>query len=1082
MEKVRLNHRRLPDSVIHHLSNRDAALWVGRGFDGPGEITAVCDLIQLPWRMVLCESQQGDFARAVESLTQSSDDQFNRVRGFIHLVASNPEGLALPPRALPVLLLNGRADATDASESSKRAGMGQMLRRLNMLNMLVTAKPASLLVLTTGEEEQIGQLVELWKDGFRSLLSVVSTSAADGERIDTWLSQPGSPPAVDFCLLPVVEFARELVSRVRLEIPEERVVVRMRASEHKTIDLDITQCELPEQPLLDRYDIIRANDLRILQPEDLSESQFTAFFDKTLKSWAPYGAGLPWERSPEPRRKTIDALRRLERSGSEHNRLLYIPSESGAGGTTLARSIAFSAASEGFPTLVAKSLKFQPDATETKSFLFRVLQQFQASLRAAASSDSTVIADEDSQEIPWLVVFDVQHWEGREAELRNFMAELTRSGRSVVILAVTGPEVSEEFSNSAWSEQLEVISHVLDQEDALDLGNHLNRFLKPLGKEKAHSEWQRFFETHRPNISTSVASFWIALEFWLKGHLDLSESVQSWLYRQFKGLHASDDLRCLLLEIAALSVERQPLPEGLMPTVTGEELPLSVILEELRGDAPALALVRDAIGSQRQWAMAHDLLGRYLVTSTYFDRRMLEQLSLGDAIDPVHLRLLLLRRVATRSDIARKVFLPLALEFPVNILKLDFGGNTEFFRYWRDVIDILKAMPQALRDSSRTFNHHVAISCRRVVKMKEYFDATPDEKRQLLKYAISRLEYAITFVDRSHDDESDLNLFNSLSLAYQDLAELEQALGASEAEVRELRAQAEAAARRAHDEGPSNSYVLETMARNVLQNGELYPEEAVRSASEALGFVYQALSLDRSELRQAQLTTLANRALRLLRSSDSSERVEKLCAEGNPLGLLAKAWLTLTNGVGVVEQRSLDEFPEENVKAAFAALGESTEGASWLLLRFRYDLLTVTEPFAFDAQLNLLDELEGTGYRMPYQLQLEQAILLYQRQRPHDANVRFQSLRQELRTFDVIVSVPKRLQWLLTDDAKGRRICNAVVVSDTGYRARAKVRDLRDAVVPFIPQEFGKSRMGSRQTFKCCISFGPMGPFIKPPL
>jgi hypothetical protein len=311
---------------------------------------------------------------------------------------------------------------------------------------------------------------------------------------------------------------------------------------------------------------------------------------------------------------------------------------------------------------------------------------------------------------------------------------------------------------------------------------------------------------------------------------------------------------------------------------------------------------------------------------------------------------------------------------------------------------------------------------------------------------------------------------------------LEQALDASEAEVRELRAQAEAAARRAHDEGPSNSYVLETMARNVLQNGELYPEEAVRSASEALGFVYQALSLDRSELRQAQLTTLANRALRLLRSSDSSERVEKLCAEGNPLGLLAKAWLTLTNGVGVVEQRSLDEFPEENVKAAFAALGESTEGASWLLLRFRYDLLTVTEPFAFDAQLNLLDELEGTGYRMPYQLQLEQAILLYQRQRPHDANVRFQSLRQELRTFDVIVSVPKRLQWLLTDDAKGRRICNAVVVSDTGYRARAKVRDLRDAVVPFIPQEFGKSRMGSRQTFKCCISFGPMGPFIKPPL
>jgi hypothetical protein len=272
--------------------------------------------------------------------------------------------------------------------------------------------------------------------------------------------------------------------------------------------------------------------------------------------------------------------------------------------------------------------------------------------------------------------------------------------------------------------------------------------------------------------------------------------------------------------------------------------------------------------------MAHDLLGRYLVSSTYFDRRMLEQLSLSTAIDPVHLRLLLLRRIATRSDIARKMFLPLALELPVNILKLDFGGNTEFFRYWREVIDILKAMPQSLRDSNRTFNHHVAISCRRVVKMKEYFDATPDEKRDLLRYAISRLEYAINSLDRTPDDESDLNLFNSLSLAYQDLAELEQAQGASDADVRELRAKAEEAARRAHDEGPSNSYVLETMARNVLQNGELYPEDAVQSASEALGFIYQALSLDRSELRQAQLTSLANRALRLLRSSESSEPAE----------------------------------------------------------------------------------------------------------------------------------------------------------------------------------------------------------------
>jgi hypothetical protein len=47
----------------------------------------------------------------------------------------------------------------------------------------------------------------------------------------------------------------------------------------------------------------------------------------------------------------------------------------------------------------------------------------------------------------------------------------------------------------------------------------------------------------------------------------------------------------------------------------------------------------------------------------------------------------------------------------------------------------------------------------------------------------------------------------------------------------------------------------------------------------------QALSLDRSELRQAQLTELANRALRLLRSSNATVQVEKLCSSGNPLGV-----------------------------------------------------------------------------------------------------------------------------------------------------------------------------------------------------
>src|SRR6266480_571370 len=99
MKKTRLNHDRLPENSLQEIAKRDSVLWIGQGFDTPSEIQAVCDLIQLPWRMVLCESSSAKLAQAIESRTQISEDPFSRIRGFIHLVASNPEGLALPPRS-----------------------------------------------------------------------------------------------------------------------------------------------------------------------------------------------------------------------------------------------------------------------------------------------------------------------------------------------------------------------------------------------------------------------------------------------------------------------------------------------------------------------------------------------------------------------------------------------------------------------------------------------------------------------------------------------------------------------------------------------------------------------------------------------------------------------------------------------------------------------------------------------------------------------------------------------------------------------------------------------------------------------
>jgi hypothetical protein len=45
----------------------------------------------------------------------------------------------------------------------------------------------------------------------------------------------------------------------------------------------------------------------------------------------------------------------------------------------------------------------------------------------------------------------------------------------------------------------------------------------------------------------------------------------------------------------------------------------------------------------------------------------------------------------------------------------------------------------------------------------------------------------------------------------------------------------------------------------------------------------------------------------------------------------------------------------------------------------------------------------------------------------------------------------------------------------------AKVRDLKDEFIPFIPQEFGVHAMKPGAKFMCSITFGRMGPFLKLP-
>lgn len=477
-----------------------------------------------------------------------------------------------------------------------------------MIERLEGASPKRVFVVGADLHRAAKELAELWDGEFRSLLTFVVPDSLEAQSvIPSYFEPVADLSSISLVLTDLSAFIQETVRRGVELLPDFKIVVRVRNLAGDIRDVDITDAELAEQPLLDKFDIVKSKDLRRLTETDLTLEDFNAFFDRSLHSWRAFAAGLPWI----PDRGAIDAVQRslatAHKRDTDQVSILSIVSEAGAGGTTLGRSIAFAAASAGFPTLLAKPHVYEPNATEVTTFLHRALTSARAGAAAVDGNDS----NGDEPETPWLLVFDREQWDGQEHAIGHFAAEIARSGRPAVILKVLGPDISPEVL-SLSTKELCALTHELDRLQVRALGEHLNRYLKPLGRSKGEADWLRFWEQHKPDIDTSIAAFWVILEFWLKGLLDLGESIQGWLFKQYREAPLTPDLRRSLLEIAALGIERRAVPEQLLPLPRDTKLPVSVALEQLRTSIPGLALVRQESDIGRFWAVAHDVLGRYL--------------------------------------------------------------------------------------------------------------------------------------------------------------------------------------------------------------------------------------------------------------------------------------------------------------------------------------------------------------------------------------------------------------------------------------------------------------------------------------
>lgn len=1044
--------------ILAELDSRDVSLWLLPSFAETAGSVATAGIMSLPWECVLSEIAQADLLKALDAIGSEIDTPLVRRRGMVHVVNSRPSNTMLPPRSLPIFLLNGQTELD-------KAGFAARTRRMEMIMELQQREVRNLVVLGGPDLALPAELSDLWHDGFRCNLTIVSEDPEAPTKIADWQGRVGRP-RITLLPTPATWFAETLQARYA-ERYDDRLFVRIRDAQGTRHRVDLTGRDDPEHPLLGNYELLSETNLAYVTPEGLTSDEVNGFFRDPSASWRPYAARIAWPREESARRKVTTALRKLDEEGPEAGRIFYVASESGAGATTFIRDLAFATAMDGYPTLIATQAPFTPSGRSVANFINSCLSVI----------DKAGIGEGLRQyEVPWLIVFDRSQWEGREGDIATFAREIEVTGRRICIVLVTDALLPIAVHAEKRLERLCNLTHEIPQDAAIALGQHLNRYLEPLGTARNPQEWRAFAAHSLVGPASGRSVFWIALAFWLQRQIDLTETVQGWLYEQFRQRVTDPVTRQAIIDIAALSTARQLLPEALLPP--SEDFPTRDKLIDLQSTVGALGVVRQRFDTVSHWAMIHDQLGRFLLTGLFYDVPARDAVGLPAAENPDHLRLLVLARIASNSMIARPDLQELAETFPTSIFKIDPGrGYSAFAFYWREALDALDAMPRTFRMTSRTFLHHSAISRRRIASDDTMFQITDDTRAALLRRSTEDIEAALV-IERGPSGEPDLNLYNSLAHAYHDLADVEARCGSPAERVATLRVKGNEATYRAYRLNPDNSYVLELYARDRLVGANEDPDGAANVALEVLGIVYGAMQRETAELRRNALSRLADKAFDLLlKSAERTPDVEPK-TEGEAI---QHALSALADGVTRRDGMTLGEFSRPSRIAAAARLGHPLLRSNAQAVRLRYILSCMDHERDFALQLELLETLDGNKAILSPQLELELAILMHQRNRHHEASRRFRRLRELWRQQENYVEVPDRLRWLFDDATGQRRQVRARIASGgDGARLYANVQELQNDRIPFRLAEFSSTNLRPGANISGLISFGHNGPLLRP--
>lgn len=823
--------------------------------------------------------------------------------------------------------------------------------------------------------------------------------------------------------------------------------------------------------IVEQFNVVLEKDLAFTS--EVTFDDFTNFLDSDLENWNAFSNKVPVERL-----YTVDGVTKIEdeivKSANEMSgkdkksivKIIQLPSEGGAGATTLLRSAAFAVATQGFPALFLKQDPINIDIDALLAFI-TFLQDRAMLLDAKVFKPAVIFFDNDHTDINYI---------------KKIPQILMAHGKVALVVRCVDYDESKHkdyAKNKSTTVLRPLLSKTIPGEVDLcckHFQDVVARWNLPLSIPST-DDW-RLYEKNMEWISPSKANevmslFWVALRFFLiEGSdqfiaQDLPDVLGGWIRKRIEGI-GNSKRKDVLNYLAVLSSYRIVCPMWtLLRPVTGGRFSTEItdFLKEISDFViwgKYNIEIEDYLITFKHPQLAEEILRQQGVVSSKEKLELLSplfsSLSVGSKADMWIAKILIVYVIAPKSD----------------YLAVDD-------RDWR--LSAFESLPEIISASSKVILHHWARCLYQSVSHPVYA-LLESQDRAYYNEAFIKLRRALDLPRTIDRDEHPSQLYNTLGTAYSRYANFLSELNSDNREVQEAWKNAYDAFENGLKYTNSQDVkALLTFSYRILSRveGAIVSDKLDNDQANDLLYCINLLDLAQDQLNsfpyqtekfQENINELKTKALYLLKRNDFDALIEKLKMSSVPeAGFYCQA-----------RAQCNDLNDKKSVGDAISLLLPLFEGGGlhtpksliFLLLLIRND---AARRYDFELIYNIyrkLGMIDGYVFR---QIDIFRfAVACYQLSKFDEGKEKFRILRSQIRKSEY-PSISVRDYWIGSNH-KPRIATIRIVKYLSEWRAEGYVEELRQNI-PVRPRHF-EVIPKLNDIIQCIIRFESNGPVAVP--